>query len=112
MEFTSSSNGTITIVYISGRFDSYEIPNIQPWFDQQTGGNQPRVVVNLAEVDFIDSSALALLVKGMKRCRQQNGDLVICELQQPVKIIFELTRLDRAFYLFETQPQAVRYFYG
>jgi anti-sigma B factor antagonist len=112
MEFTSRTNGTITVLTISGRFDSYEVPNIQPWFDEQTGVKQPRLVVNLAEVDFIDSSALALLVKGLKRCRQGGGDLVICELQKPVQIIFELTRLERAFYIFETQPQAMGYFYA
>jgi anti-sigma B factor antagonist len=102
----------LTILSISGRFDSYEVPAIQPWFDEQTTAEQPRIVVNLAEVDFIDSSALALLVKGLKRCRQHSGDMVICELQKPVQIIFELTRLDRAFYLFETQRQAIGYFYA
>ena len=57
---------------------------------------------------FVDSSALALLVKGMKHCRQGGGDLALCSLQQPVKVIFELTRLDKAFGIYSTQDEAIQ----
>src|ERR671929_137943 len=66
------------------------------WLEEAADKPPAHVVVNLAGVKFVDSTALAALVRSMKRCRQQGGDLHLCGLQQPVRIIFELTRLDRA----------------
>jgi anti-sigma B factor antagonist len=104
MELKSNVVDGISIVELSGRFDSYEAPRLTTWFEQASN----KVVINLAEVTFVDSSALALLVKGMKHCRQQGGDLALCSLQQPVRIIFELTRLDKAFGIYSTQDEAVK----
>ena len=104
MELKSQLAGDISIAQLSGRFDSYEAPRLTSWFEQATS----KVVVNLAEVSFVDSSALALLVKGMKHCRQSGGDLALCSLQQPVKVIFELTRLDKAFSIYPTQDEAIQ----
>ena len=69
-----------------------------------------QVVVNLAGVNFIDSTGLATLVQGMKHCRQEKGDLRLCGLQQPVRIIFELTRLDKAFEILTDEESAVNSF--
>jgi anti-sigma B factor antagonist len=104
MELKSQLTGDISIAQLSGRFDSYEAPRLTSWFEKATS----KVVVDLTEVTFVDSSALALLVKGMKHCRQQGGDLALCSLQQPVKVIFELTRLDKAFGIYPTLNEAVK----
>ena len=112
MELKSHSvaNDTIAVIELTGRFDAYEEPAVRDWLDQAGAAAQPRIVVNLSEVTFIDSSALATLVQGMKHCREQNGNLHLCNLQQPVRIIFELTRLDRAFDIFQTETEAVAAF--
>ena len=90
-----------------GRFDAHSVPEAQTilrdWQDQ--GIHQ--VIVDLEAVNFIDSAALALLVNSMKRCRQHGGDLVLCSLQQPVEIILELTRLDRALRVFANAGGAI-----
>ena len=70
----------------------------------------PQIVVNLASAHFVDSTALATLVQGMKHARQKNGDLYLAGLQQPVRIIFELTRLDKAFRIFAEADEAVAAF--
>ena len=67
----------------------------------------PQIVVNLKDVTFIDSMALAVLVRGMQRLRQRAGDMHLCDLQQPVHIIFELTRLNQALEIFATEDAAV-----
>jgi len=108
MELKSHLVNDISVVELSGRFDSYEAPRLTTWFDQAT----PKVVVNLANVGFVDSSALALLVKGMKHCRQQGGDLALCSLQQPVRVIFELTRLDKAFGIYANENEALQALHG
>ncbi len=109
MEFKTRENGAVSIIELAGRFDAYQVPQVTGWFEKAWASIPARIVVNLAGVNFLDSTALATLVKGMKHCRQNQGDLVICQLQQPVRIIFELTRLDRAINIFASEDEAVKF---
>ncbi len=93
------------ILELSGRFDAYEVPAIVKWFENHP--NVRNTVINLSGVGFIDSSGLSTLVKGLKRCRQNGGDLYLSNLQQAVLIIFELTRLDKAFTIVDDEQTAL-----
>jgi anti-sigma B factor antagonist len=105
MQIIHISTDCADILRLEGRFDAYAIPELLQWFDQHP--EVKRVVVNLSGVNFIDSSGLSTLVKGLKRCRQNGGDLVLSDLQQAVQIIIELTRLDKAFSIFENEAAAM-----
>ncbi|MBD2137232.1 STAS domain-containing protein [Anabaena sp. FACHB-1237] len=54
-------------------------------------------VIDLAEVDFMDSSGLVPLIKGLMSARQSGCRLVLCNVQPQVKLILELTQLDSVF---------------
>jgi len=57
-------------------------------------------VIDLAKVDFMDSSGLVSLVKGLKSARQSGCRLVLCNVQAPVRLVLELTQLDSVFEIF------------
>jgi anti-anti-sigma factor len=57
-------------------------------------------VIDLAEVDFMDSSGLVPLAKGFTLARQSGCRLVLCNVKAPVKLILELTQLDSVFEIF------------
>ncbi|WP_066379454.1 MULTISPECIES: STAS domain-containing protein [unclassified Anabaena] len=59
-------------------------------------------VIDLAEVDFMDSSGLVSLVKGLTTARQSDCRLVLCNVHTPVRLILELTQLDSVFEIFGT----------
>lgn len=101
------TQGELTIVRCKGRFDAHTMTEVKPVLEAATEHAPANLLVNLAEVSFVDSSALAALVSGMKRARQHGGDLTICGLQKSVRIIFELTRLDRAFTIVEDEATAL-----
>lgn len=103
-------NNKITVLELQGRFDAYEAPLVKQWLDETINATSAQIIVNLSGVNFIDSTALSTLVQGMKHCREKDGDLHLCQLQQPVQIIFELTRLDKAFAIFSDQAEAVAAF--
>jgi anti-sigma B factor antagonist len=44
---------------------------------------------------------------GLKRARERQGNLCICSLQPPVRLIFEMTRLDKVFEIFVNEEDAV-----
>lgn len=105
MDIVQRTVDGVYVLELAGRFDAYEVPAVIEWFENREAVK--RVVVNLNGVGFIDSSGLSTLVKGLKRCRQNEGDLVLCNLQQAVRIIFELTRLDKAFTIYDDEQSAV-----
>lgn len=112
MDLKSRRSGTVSVLELSGRFDAYVTPPIDEWLERAAAADPAHVVVNLAGVTFVDSTALATLVQAMRRCRQQHGDLRLCGLQPPVRIIFDLTRLDRAFKVYPGEAEAVSSFGG
>ncbi len=59
-------------------------------------------VIDLVFVDFMDSSGLVSLVKGLTAARQSGCRLVLCNVQDPVRLILELTQLNSVFEIFHT----------
>lgn len=66
-----------------------------------------RIVLDLSHVDFIDSSGLGAIVSSLKTIGN-NGDLVICGIQETVMSLFKLTRMNRVFQIFPSQPEAIK----
>jgi anti-sigma B factor antagonist len=58
--------------------------------------------IDLAEVDFMDSSGLVSLVTGLKAAHHSGCRLVLCNVKAPVRLILELTQLDSVFEIFHT----------
>lgn len=108
MDLKSRRDGSVTVLELSGRFDAHVAPAMAAALEKAIAATPMRVVVNLEAVRFMDSTALAGLVQGMKRSRQAGGDLRLCCLQPPVRMIFELTRLDKAFEIYATEAEALR----
>ena len=110
MQVQSQSFGEVVVLNLEGRFDAYSAPQVNEWLDEATRHESPQIVVNMENVVFVDSTALATLVQAMKRCRQTKGDLRLSNLKQPVQMIFELTRLDRAFEICPSEEEAIQTF--
>jgi anti-sigma B factor antagonist len=107
MNMRSHISGTTAVLELSGRFDSYVAPRAAEWLEKITTGSPAHVVVNMSEVNFVDSTGLATLVQGLNRARKRNGELYLCGLQKQVYMIFELTRLDKAFHIFVDEDHAL-----
>ena len=104
------ADGSIGLLALEGRFDAYEESQVRSWLDAEQAAGRSHLIIDLSGVNFIDSTALAALVRGMKLTREAEGDLLLCALRQPVRVIFELTRLDRVFPIFADVDEAVRHF--
>lgn len=58
------------------------------------------ILVDLGQVTFVDSSGLGALVSCLKLARSANRQLAICALNDQVKMLLELTSMDRVFKIF------------
>jgi anti-anti-sigma factor len=107
MSVTYQIDQEIATVRPSGRLDAHTAPRLGAVLAEQVL-QSPYAIVDMQDVHFIDSSALGTLVQGLKRFRARGGDLMLASLQQPVRIIFELTRLSDAFLIYPDADQARR----
>jgi len=98
--------GRVTVLTLSGRFDAHTAQQVWDALLRLLDKGCYYILVDMARVSFLDSTGLSTLVSGMKRCRQAGGDLVLAQLQQPVRVIFDLTRLDRAFEIYPNRATA------
>jgi len=108
MELISRNMGKVKILELTGSFDRLNVEPVRQWIENAIASDPAFLVVNLNKVDFLDSSALAILVSGLKKARQQRGDLRICGLRQSVRLLFELTRLDKVFEIYLSEDDAVQ----
>lgn len=85
-----------------GRLDCEASKLLEAQFTRLMGQRDTLWVVNLAQVDFMDSSGLVALITGLKAARESGCRLVLCHLPEPVSLILELTQLDSVFEICES----------
>ncbi len=68
---------------------------------------QPRLAIDMSEVEFMDSNGLAALVKCLKICRRRSGDVCLFGMQNTTRTLFQLTRLSNVFPIVEHRKDAV-----
>jgi len=85
----------VAVLRLDGRLNMVAAPRLKEAVDQVVEGGRPRVVVDMAEVTFMDSSGLGALIAGLKKARQRNGDLRISGMNDQVATVLRLTNLDR-----------------
>jgi len=69
-----------------------------------------KIVIDMSEVEFADSSFLGAIVSGLKKITAIKGDIKILGLQPPVRAMFELTRLYKVFEIFDNKNDAINSF--
>lgn len=95
------------VVSVSGEVDLHTAPEMERELAEvlQLGGNS--VVVDLAEVGFIDSTVLGLLLRYKPRFRSRGGDLVLVSDDRRILRTLEITGLDRVFRIEQRLGDAV-----
>ncbi len=107
---TSHKIQDVVVLVPEGRFDAGSAPAVAEWLETATQSGATQVIVDMCSISFMDSTGLVTLVRYMKHYRSAGGDLRLANLQQPVRMIFELTRLDSAFGIYPTVDAAVESF--
>ena len=69
-----------------------------------------KIVVDISQCEFIDSTFLGALVVSLKKITSQGGDLRLVGFQPSVHSMFELTRMYRVFESYKTKEEAVQSF--
>ncbi len=85
------------IVIPTGEIDLNASPILRQELKRVQTSRPQRLIVNLASVPYMDSSGVATLVEAMQIARKNSTRLVLCGMQDKVRSIFEIARLDTVF---------------
>jgi anti-sigma B factor antagonist len=97
-----------TILDICGDIDLSSSPEVRKALLRELRDSRiPRVVVNLKEVRYIDSSGVALLVEGLKASRDAGSRFILLGLSTNAREVLQLSRLIKIFEIFDTEEQAL-----
>ena len=91
---------------VSGEIDMATAPRLRQHVLTVTARELDGLVLDLDRVDFIDSTGLGVIVGAAKRMRMNEGLLRIVCAQPHLNELFELTRLNEVFDLYETLEDA------
>ena len=92
---TDHAGDDIAVVRVEGRLNMVAAPELRDVVAAAVAGGRPRVVVDLAGVEFMDSSGLGALIASLKTARQAGGDLRIAAVNEQVALVLQLSNLDR-----------------
>ena len=109
MKLSTRTSGDATIVDVVGDIDLYNSPEVRKLLLQILREKRaPRVIVNLKEVKYIDSSGVASLVEGLKVARDLNSKFILFGLSKAAREVLELSRLIRVFEVYQSEEEALR----
>ena len=85
---------------LEGEIDLHVSPRVAESLGAMIQKKPDRLVVDLSKVSYIDSSGLAVLIEGMQNVQAHGGKFFLAGLQENVRPIFEIARLDQVFIIF------------
>jgi anti-sigma B factor antagonist len=108
LRLDSREEGDWTILDVKGEIDLYSSSTLREKIIQLVDEGRTRLIVNLTEVGFMDSSGLGVLVGALKRLTERGGKLVLaCPEGSPLKVL-TITGLDKVFPIHASVDEALR----
>ncbi|MFJ4037524.1 STAS domain-containing protein [Microbacterium sp. NPDC090007] len=83
--------------HLAGRFDAHEAPGFRSVVHPLVTAENPVILMNLSQVAFLDSTALAELVRLQKQARSLGGEVVLVDPADAVRVILEITAIAEVF---------------
>ena len=102
-------DGDVVVAALRGEIDLHNSPELRTaLLDLLTRVNPKRLILNLSQVPYMDSSAIAVLVEMLQKLRRAGGKIFLTNLQPRVKGLLEIARLDSIFVLVATDEDALK----
>ncbi len=97
LEIERADTDNACVITVSGEVDLYSSPQLRSEITSAFGLNKSQVVVDLRNVNYMDSSGVATLIEGLRTSREKNMKLILMAPSTPVRKVLELSRLSTVF---------------
>ena len=95
------------VVAVTGEIDLFTAPELKAALGEAIEAGRRRIVVDLSDTTFLDSTALGVLIGTVKRLRSREGRLTLVNRDANIAKTFEITGLDQIFTICATRDEAV-----
>lgn len=95
------------VVAVRGEIDLFTAPDLKTMLLGAIDNGKSRIVVDLSETTFLDSTALGVLIGAVKRLRARDGLLTLVNTDANIAKTFEITGLDQIFLISATRDEAI-----
>jgi anti-sigma B factor antagonist len=106
VETRPADNG-VTVLSPSGRLDVAGAPVLKEAIGEAVRNSPAKVVIDMEGVSFVDSTGLGSVIAALKQIRNSQGELRLAAPNQQVRVVLELTTLDRVFPYYATVEEAL-----
>ena len=95
-----------TVVQVGGELDMDTGPRLHDFLQEVTDGGTERVVLDFADVTFMDSSGLGVLMVWFKELVDQGGRLCVAAAREPVEYVLRVAAVDQVLGVYESVDAA------
>jgi len=107
LQIKTRTQANTVIIELAGEIDLDSSPEVRKTILNETQRKHPRLIIDLTGVSYMDSSGIATLVEGLQYANQYQGQFLIAGIGPGVREVFELSRLDKVFKIYENINQAL-----
>jgi anti-sigma B factor antagonist len=100
-------DGERHVLAVRGEIDLFTAPELKQVLAESIEAGRIRIIVDLTDTTFLDSTALGVLIGAVKRLRSRDGALAIVNVDDNIAKTFEITGLDQIFTIVPTRDEAV-----
>lgn len=93
------------ILQLVGDIDLIQTSKTKQAISKMLDQHDYRVLVDMSKVTYLESSGISVLIAELKKAREHNGDLVLCNLQERVAMMLRLTGFDKLFTISTTTDE-------
>src|SRR4029450_4714783 len=104
---TTPRQSRSNVVPLKGEIDLHVSPTLTAALNHVVDKKPERLVVDLSDVSYIDSAGLAALIQAMQKVEGYGGKFMLAGLQETVRSIFAIVRLDQVFQIFPDADAAL-----
>lgn len=108
MSFTVAETDGVTMVDVEGQLIVGNRQELKQKVLEELEGGARKFVVDFQQTGYIDSSGLGVLVSLSKKIREKGGELRLSGLNEDLRTLFELTKLDTLFRITDTKEEALQ----
>lgn len=96
----------LPMIDLEGEVDVYTAPQLKQQIISILEQGAKELAINLTKVDYLDSTALGVLIGGLKRMREKDGNMALICPSPRIRRVFEITGLDKIFDIYNTEDEA------
>lgn len=103
---TRTIDNKLPVIELEGEVDVYTAPQLKQQMINLLESGAKQMIIDLSKVEYLDSTALGVLIGGLKRMRETDGNMVLVCPSARIRRVFEITGLDKIFDIYNTADEA------